>query len=167
MGSVTYAQNSEVSGDFSVFSANGKYMAAGQITVGPDGAGNCNVRVYETGRVREKPLWVYEYTLEGEADSILSDDGTTFASISLWYFEDKPLVEIYRNGSKTASLMGKDFEIDPARLEQPGSPVPWLARKKPRYRFIRTRQMPLAIEIVTIDGKRHRIDATTGVLVPG
>lgn len=157
-----HAQNSEVSGDFSVFSANGRYTAVGQITLGADGTGNCNVRVYEMGRVRGQPLWAYEYTVEGEFDPIISDDGSTYVSVCVLYSENKPLVEIFHEGSMTAALTAKDLEIDPARLQQSGPFVLWLSKKKPRYRFLRTKQVPVVLEVLTIDGKRHRIDVSTG-----
>lgn len=148
--------------EFEVSSQNGRYTAkvTGQLF-----EVEYKITVFEK-EDPQKEIWSCVYEHDGYAGGILSNDGSTFVYVSTWYAHDYPVVWIYRNGRKVGTLEGEDFHVDPSKQVQTVSHQLWL-NGPPAYRFITTASLPLALEIVTIDGKIHRIDVGSARFMKG
>ena len=149
----TYADEPPSWREFEVTSQNGRYSAkiTGQLF-----KVSYKITVFEKGTPK-KEIWSSDYEYDGYEGGILSDDGSTFVYVSTWYSHDYPVVWIYRNGRKVGTLQGKDFIIDPSQLVQTVSHQLWLNEPLP-YRWITMESNSLALEIVTIDREKHRVD---------
>ncbi|MBN1273952.1 MAG: hypothetical protein JXB26_16935 [Candidatus Aminicenantes bacterium] len=112
-------------------------------------------------------LWTCDYTYNGKPGGLLSNDGMTFVYVEFFYHPDTPVVTIYHNGEKTGSLCGNDFEIDEALLKGMAPNILWLFEESPRYRFVRSGALPVALEVKTIDGMTHLINVKTGSFFGG
>ena len=122
---------------------------------------NYTISVYE--KATNKLIWKCDYEHNGYPEGILSDDGSTFAYVSFWYYKDDPVVLIYHNGKMTISLDGKSFGIKPSKLVSTVSHELWLSQDGTPYKFASTNSVPLALEIKTIDNKKHAIDVKSDI----
>jgi len=150
---------------FFIRSENGKYQAQVQTAeAAQDWPAQTTQRyvltVIEVKDGQKLPLWSGDYRYDGYADGLLSDDGSTFVYVNFWYYPDAPVVTIYRDGT-VRELPGKDFRIEPAKIQETASHELWL-KDGDAYRFIGGDGPTLGLEIVTIDGKRHVVDMATG-----
>lgn len=152
--------------EFEIKSTNGRYMA--KVTSVDENKTlqpwECKYKlvVYETREERNKELWSCVYDYDGYSGGLLSDDGSTFAYINFWYYDTSPVVSIYQNGSKVATIKGKDFNIPDSKLINTVSHRLWLTENDVQYQFKDNEGKPLVLEIITIDGKKHIIDVKTG-----
>ena len=152
-------------GTFNVESSNKSFIA--KIDTADERAGinpwerNYAISVYE--KDSNELLWQCDYQYGGYPDGILSDDGSTFVYVSFWYYEDEPVVLIYNDGKKTAFLNGKSFQIKPSKLVSTVSHELWLSQDDTPYKFVKTDNLPLALEVTTIDKKKHIIDVESDI----
>jgi hypothetical protein len=123
------------------------------------------ITVYKIEDESKAKLWSCDYDYGGYPGGRLSDDGSAFAYVDTWYSTEHPVVFVYHNGVRKTKFSGKDFRIDPSRLLKTVSHQLWLNQDGFRYGFVSSETRPLALEIHTIDGKKHLIDVETGKFI--
>lgn len=153
--------------DFEVPSQNGKYVAevkrVDENKTFQPSEGRFELVVSEMRDGEKNKLWSCRYDDAGYSEGILSDDGSTFAYVNVWYSDDAPVVSIYRNGSKVVGIPGRDFHVDPLKLVETASHRLWLTEKEPKFQFA-NRDRRLVLEVSTIDGNKHGVDSETGMI---
>ena len=163
---LTFADMPPPWNEFEIGSAGGKYKAVVSVKAKIEGAApgdlDYKISVFEIGEDVETALWSCDFDYDGYSGGMLSEDGSTFVCVNFWYYENQPVVSIYRNGEKTGTIKGKDFFIYPARLVQTVSHQLWLNESGDNSRFVTTQSAPIALEITTIDRKKHIIDLESG-----
>lgn len=113
--------------------------------------------VYEKEGSTNSELWSCSYLYDGCTGGLLSDDGTTFVYVSFWYYEKSPAVTIYQTGELKKQIIGREFNVDRSKLQRTVSHQLWLNPSR-NYRLIRTKEVPLGLEINTIDLQRIIVD---------
>lgn len=149
---------------FTIESDNGKYIA--ELVVESKKSKlkpwENKYRLKVSAKETKAELWTCLYNYDGYPDGILSNDGTAFAYVNHWYYENGPVVNIYYQGLKQHVINGKDFRIDSAKLVNTASHKLWLVQhKEPKYRFSEV-QKGLVLEINTINDNRFWIDVESG-----
>ena len=146
-------------GAYSVYSKNHHYVA--QIIPDWPEQKTFTLSVSDARRAEHNPLWSMPYDYFGYQDGILSEDGSTFAQVSFWYYHNDPIVIIYRNGKKTASIKGKSFGLSTGKLERSVSHTLWFPDSGYDYEFI-SRNGGLYIRINTRYAAEFLVDTRTG-----
>jgi len=149
--------------DFDVVSGNGQYVAK----VRAESGGGHKVSVYY--KDRGVLYWSCDYVYEGYSAGALSNDGSTFAYVSQWYYADEPVVYMYRRCEATGSVTGEEFEIPRDRLKDTVSHRLWLCEdcKTPYIFRYPDGQFPV-LEINAIDGSTYRLSLSdSGVISIG
>lgn len=146
-------------GAYSIYSQNYHYVA--QIVPDWPERRTFTLSVSDARRAEHNPLWSVPYDYLGYKDGILSNDGSTFAQVSFWYYHNKPVVIIYRNGKKTASIKGRAFDLFKGKLERSVSHTLWFPDTGYDYDFI-TRNDVLYLRINTRYSSEFLIDTLTG-----
>jgi len=138
--------------DFEVVSGNGDYVA--KITANDSGGHTLSVYYRDRGVL----YWSDDYVYDGYTWGILSSDGSTFAYVNFWFYDDEPVVYMYREGKVRGHIEGGRFGIPRSRLKDTVSHRLWLCEECPEhYRFTYPRGGNPILEVETIDGRRHRL----------
>lgn len=157
--------------EFEIKSGNGSHVAEIRAKEKPEGVEPSmwayTITVSRLEGEEKTTLWSCDYDYNGKPGGLLSNDGKTFVYVEFFYKPETPAVTIYHDGLKTGALCGKDFEIDETLLKGSEPNRLWLFEESPRYRFVRSGVLPIALEIKTIDGMAHLIDVTTGSFFGG
>ncbi len=155
---------------FESASANGRFRA--EVRVKEKSAGTnpwdskYQLSVFEVSRQSGTPIWSCDYDYDGYPDGMLSDDGSTFVYVNSWYYADSPAVSVYHNGKKVGILRGQDFKIAQSKLRRSASHELWLDESEmPHARFVSTPNLPLALEVRTIDKNIHLIDVASAKIL--
>lgn len=106
----------------------------------------------------KRRLWRCKYRYSGYPGAHVSDDGRSVATVSRWFYEDQPVLEFYRKGGLTASVLGRDVPFDRKLLSRTASHFLWLSEEEPREGFDAKGLFVLR----TRDEKTHRFDPATG-----
>jgi hypothetical protein len=83
-----------------------------------------NIKVFDVATM-SKPLWESEYEFDGYSGGTLSNDGSFFAYVSFWFFDDGPIVYIYKKGS-TKMYSAQDLRLTSKGLKETASHKLWL-----------------------------------------
>lgn len=103
-------------------------------------------------------LWQRKYHYSGYPSGTLSPEGATFIYVSFWFYQDMPVVRIYRKSSHYV-LTGDAFKLPPLERRATASHEVWLAEgSKENFRFI----TPETFQITTIKGREFIIDLRDG-----
>lgn len=108
-----------------------------------------NIKVFDVARM-SKPLWESGYKFDGYGGGTLSNDGRFFAYVSFWFFEDRPIVYLYKKGS-TKTYSAHDLRISSNGLRETVSHKLWL---KDGGGFWPASGMPTKFIINTEQGER-------------
>jgi hypothetical protein len=146
-------------GAYSVYSPNSHYVA----WIVPDlpERKTFTLSVSDARRAEHNPLWSIPFDHFGYEDGILSNDGSTFAQVSFWYYHNDPVVIIYRNGMKTASIKGKAFGLSKGKLDRSVSHTLWFPDSGYDYEFV-TGNGGLYLRINTRYASEFLVDTRTG-----
>lgn len=152
--------------NFSIKSENAKYEAeveaADESKASYPQLKKYILTVFEIKEGQRLPLWSSDYKYDGYSDGVLSNDGLTFVYVNFWYYSELPVVTIYHKGTKR-EILGKDFEIQPAKIKQTVSHQLWLKEDGKQYRFVSNDSLMM----LTIDNNQYLIDVTTGKISKG
>lgn len=143
---------------FEARSANGRFVAA----VARDGE-RWTLAVHEVGEAGARTeRWRCEYRYTGYAGALVSDDGRTVVYVEVWYGDDHPAIEIYREGKKVASIPGRDVPFDRAKMRTTASHRLWLLDGGALYGRSAAFDAAGRLVVRTGDGRRHVFDPATG-----
>jgi hypothetical protein len=135
---------------FDIVSDNGQYVA--KISTNTDGGHTVSVYYKDRGVL----YWSCDYVYDGYTWGALSNDGSTFAYVSFWYYGDEPVVYLYREGNVTGTATGEEFGIPIGKLKDTVSHRLWLCEGYgEHYRFAYPKGEFPVLEIDTIDGSLH------------
>ena len=148
--------------DFKVQSKNGEYTADIRLNseVEMRSQGGYSLSVYPTANP-SKILWSSPYRYDGYSWGNLSDDGKAFVYVNFWY-DDNSVVFIYREGQSVKEITGREFAVDPTKMQATVSNRLWLADEESNVRF----EGSDVLVIKTRDDKIHTIDLLIGKIVP-
>lgn len=155
--------------EFEVKSSSGKFLA--EIAASDKSGGDrpwqwkYSLSVFELNQNSKEKIWSCPYAYDGYPGGLLSENGAAFACINFWYYADYPVVLIYYRGEKTASLKGREFRVPETELLNTVSHQLWLRQEGLRSEFVESESGTVVLEIFTIDGGKHSIDARTGELL--
>jgi len=146
--------------DFDAVSDNGQYVAEVRAVSG----GGHKISVYY--KDRGVLYWSCDYVYEGYSTGALSNDGSTFAYVSPWYYADEPVVYMYRRCETDGSVTGEEFGIPKEALKDTVSHRLWLCEDcgKPYTFDYPDGEFPV-LDIRTIDGVRHRLSLSDGGVI--
>lgn len=112
-----------------------------------------SIKVFDVATI-SKPLWESEYKFDGYSGGTLSNDGSYFAYVSFWFFDDCPIVFIYKKGN-TKMYSAQDLRLTSKGLKETASHKLWLkdgggfwpAAGTPRKFIINTEQGERSIDL--------------------
>ena len=147
---------------FEVCSENGQYCAE---VVAIDGENktpwnrNYRLTITRNNGGTNLEFWSAPYRYDGYPGGVLASDGRTFVYVNYWFYSDRPVVRIYREGRRF-DLVGAAFNISESKLIATVSHQVWLSDRRPAYALLNEQ----TLKIRTIDGKTHLVHLATGSL---
>ncbi|MFH1441515.1 MAG: hypothetical protein ABIH18_05710 [Candidatus Omnitrophota bacterium] len=168
---LTISENTAASWvDFEVNSPDGKYVArikalSNQQAV-PAYKKAYTLIVSKIADGNNQWFWQCNYDYDGYPSGMLANDGSTFVYVSKYYNKKKPMVKIYRLGSKIALLYSSSFNISPANLKTDNNGKLWFDQDSLGCQFVYRARMPPLLEITTIDKRKYYISLDSGRILP-
>ena len=147
--------------EFEVKSQNGRFCAkVNKETDGDSGTG-WRLTVFELvetkAGVDSIETWSCSYRYSGYPGALVSSDGRTVVYLETWYYEDRSVIDFYRDGKLIKQVKGADVEFDRSKMETTASHELWLAPGEEAKFDDRGR-----LVLRTIDGASKRYDTKTG-----
>lgn len=147
--------------EFEIYSSNRHYLAKVTVVDGNEKSERSGwkykLTVFETKGSINSEFWSCRYLYDGYSGGLLSDDGTTFVYVNFWYYEKSPIVTIYQRGDLKKEFTGEALNLDRSKLTKTVSHRIWWHPTK-IHRFVRTTEVPLGLEINTIDSQQVIVD---------
>lgn len=153
----------EINSDFGTYIAQIKALA-GQQNISADKKAYTLIVSKITDGARQW-FWQCNYDYDGHPLGMLTNDGGTFVYVSK-YYNNKPLVKIYRLGSRIAFLYSGSFNVNPASLKIDKNGKLWLDQDSQGYQLVYRGRMPPLLEITTIDKAKYYISLKSGEIIP-
>jgi len=153
---------------FEVRSVNGRFLA--KVTADPAPASTpphlkkFSLAVYQLDprAGSRRKLWRCDYAYSGYPGGLVSDDGRAFAYVDVWFSEDRPVIDFYWEGRRTASVTGRAIPFDRSRMTPTVSHQLWLVDGGATYGRSARFEAKSRLVVTTCDGKVHYFDPLTG-----